>query len=235
MRPVRPDQVSMARLSQNKGPEWLYLLPEPSCNEFHIIDVGAYKGDFTASVLFALPNAKAWLFEPTDEKYRQLLKRFHDFSGVKVFNIALSSREGSQEFFQTEDAATNSLLEPCSTQSQFNISRVAIRRLDNFLEQEAIHDPIDLLKLDAQGNDFRILQGAARTIQEYHPLIMVECIFVPIYKEQDSYYDILGFMQGNGLPAGRNLQQSRHAFRRSGVCGPVVRSCFENSVGPGCV
>ena len=52
--------------------------------------------------------------------------------------------------------------------------------------------------MDAQGNDFKILQGAARTIQKHHPLIMVECIFVPIYKEQDSYYDILGFMQGNG-------------------------------------
>jgi FkbM family methyltransferase len=45
---------------------------------------------------------------------------------------------------------------------------------------------LDLIKVDAQGNAFKVLQGAARTIQKHHPLMMVECIFVPVCKEQDS-------------------------------------------------
>ncbi|MGH9425707.1 MAG: FkbM family methyltransferase, partial [Terriglobia bacterium] len=68
---------------------------------------------------------------------------------------------------------------------------------DRLLEGRNDLPPIGLLKVDAQGNDLRVLQGAKGIVAAHRPVILAEAIFVELYQGQSSYYEIFEFMRDN--------------------------------------
>lgn len=161
-------------------------------DDLFVVDVGAFRGDFTAEVLAHFPRTKALLFEPTPANSELLKQRFRNNPEIQVVDSALSNQRQQLDFYLMDDAATNSLLVP--NQPFTNKTRVLTHTLDTYIQQSKISDRIDLVKIDTQGNDLKVLQGAVKTIQQYAPILLVEFIFVPLYKAQDSYYEILSFM-----------------------------------------
>jgi FkbM family methyltransferase len=161
------------------------------------VDVGASKGDFTASILGVFPDAKGLLFEPTSSGVVALGQRFHDNPRIHIFSCALSSEAGTAAFNRYEQSENNSLLDsllhvPLSVESQ-----VRIETFDDFVQNASTLSKIDLIKIDTQGTDLRVLQGAEKTIERHRPAILTETIYVPLYEGQDSYYAILDFMRSH--------------------------------------
>lgn len=164
-----------------------------SKSEISFIDVGAYHGDFTANLLESFPNSIAALFEPTIESYKLIQKRFKNNKLIQTFNCALSDEEGIGELYLTPVPATNSLLYPNDISS--NKILVTVKTIDNIFKQLGEFKNIDLIKVDAQGNDLKVLFGASNIIKQFSPIILVESIFIKLYQQQSHYYEIFEFMK----------------------------------------
>ena len=160
--------------------------------EFAFLDVGSHRGEMTSALLSQFPQAKAILFEPTPENYEFLKTRFSQNRAIQIFNCALSDIEGTSQFYVAADSATNSLLNPSN--SSTNQIQVSIQMLDNIVKASGF-EAIDFIKIDTQGNDLNVLQGAIETIKRHAPAILVESIFINLYQGQCSYYDIFSLMQ----------------------------------------
>ena len=127
-----------------------------------VLDVGACKGEFTAALLEAIPKAKAILFEPTKTNARKLLERFHDNPRVKILECALGNLEGDGVFHRYAESETNSLLNLLSATSVSEQYHVRVETIDGVLRRNVSIGKLDLIKIDTQGTDLRVLKGAEK-------------------------------------------------------------------------
>jgi FkbM family methyltransferase len=172
-------------------------LPE----RIRIVDVGAYRGDFAAAALAAFPGSSALLFEPGPSKAAALRERYRGNPAVRVFEVALGDERGDAPLHEREESATDSLL-PFAEAAEETTHLVRVRRLDEVLDEEGVPS-VDLVKVDTQGYDLRVLRGAAETLARCHPALLVEAIFTPLYRGQASFDELLSFLTAAGYrPAG---------------------------------
>lgn len=163
--PFGPKAVEEAALRQVFGPL--------QGGDVTVFDVGANRGDYTALVL---RNTRAGhrsihAFEPDPAVAAQLRARFPDEPGLVVEPIALSDRPGSAPFYQNRRDTVSSLHDASDRprthgdQGLKGVIEVPLDTVDAYCAARNI-GRIDLLKVDAEGHDHRVLQGAARMIRE---------------------------------------------------------------------
>jgi FkbM family methyltransferase len=125
-----------------------------------LFDVGANVGAYAARFLERAPaGARAVLFEPSLGALAKLQARFSGLPSVEICDRACGDREGSLPFFEEEGAGeTSSLVEGFSI-SGSRARDVALTTLDVEAERRAVGE-IDLVKIDAEGYDGKVLEGA---------------------------------------------------------------------------
>ncbi len=133
-----------------------------------IFDIGANSGDSIDRFQKLFENPIIYSFEPLKKEYSLIKKK--ESQNVKCFNFAF----GEQEMYKSLNVSTDSHL---SSFIEYNneISKdatkdykdtVQIRTLDNFLKDRKEIEKIDLLKIDTQGYEEKILEGAKYSLQE---------------------------------------------------------------------
>ena len=137
------------------GEDWLieHLAPDT------FVDVGANVGDWTAAVLERVPNAQGALIEPGAAAVARLHDRFAD--RVRIIAAAAGDAEGELRFYEQANAGEHSSLLPGVVSGGVE-RRVPIVTVDS-LDLERI----DLLKIDVEGFDARVLRGATRMLSEH--------------------------------------------------------------------
>ncbi|MGD0038760.1 MAG: FkbM family methyltransferase [Bacteroidota bacterium] len=168
----------------------IFLPLDPS-----LVDIGAAKGDFTSSFLEAFPGAQAVLFEPTGKSVVALQERFRENTRIQILSHAIGNAQGTATLYSYEQSENNSLLNSLVQDAEVLQNSVKVETLDDCLAQSGMLSKVDMIKIDTQGTDLKVIQGARKTIERFHPLILAEAIFVPLYDGQDSYYGILDFMR----------------------------------------
>ena len=134
-----------------------------------IVDVGAHEGVHT--IEFAKIAANVVCFEPIPYFAEKLRTLFSAQPNVVVHEVALSSASGRSQF------ALN-----CTTPSESGlISRLSPRasRIETIVVDVACLDAynldsVDFIKLDCEGAELHILQGAEKTIRSSRPIISIE-------------------------------------------------------------
>jgi len=177
-------------------------------NSITIFDVGACTGSVTLQYNSLFKKAVIYSFEPYFPSFEILKKEISRFNNVKVFNIALSDKTGQIGFHVNKSYATNSILEthPDSGESWNHEALNTIEKikidtitLDDFIDQNKI-DKIDILKLDTQGTEYQIIEGASKSIEQNKiSLIYLEIIIMPTYKGQKSFDEILYLLRSKGF------------------------------------
>jgi FkbM family methyltransferase len=119
------------------------------------VDVGAYIG--THSLFFALmcPSTRVYAFEPRDDIYERLGKNIalnEQGKKIKAHPWGLSDRTGQVSV--TLD------------RKQWVLD---CRRLDDIVQGR-----VDVIKIDVEGMEPRVIDGAARTLARWRPLIFAE-------------------------------------------------------------
>ncbi len=110
-------------------------------------------------------------FEPAPNQRSELQKRVGPVDREKVKleinNIALSDYEGEAKFNITGPKTGTSHLRVdsgASGEATGDIITVQVTTADRFMEQNGI-EKIDFMKIDTEGNDFRVIMGAERALQ----------------------------------------------------------------------
>lgn len=121
-----------------------------------IFDVGANFGAFAIPVARLAPTARVYAFEPnpyTATALRENLLR-NEISNVVVVECAFSHSDGEIKFSDSSDPATNRIV----GDDEVGIA-VQCRSLASFCTENFI-DRIDFLKIDVEGAELDVLDGA---------------------------------------------------------------------------
>lgn len=146
------------------------VLPESAAT---IIDAGANIGLSTLDLRARYPDARIVAVEP-DPRAAALLRRNVEPAGVEVHQLALSDADGEAELYTSETAVVAGLQRTLGDQRAV---RVRTARLQTLLERVGAQR-IDLLKLDVEGAEARVLapgpglDAVEHVVGEVHPTIV---------------------------------------------------------------
>ena len=168
----------------------------------HLIDVGANKGQFSLATFSLDPDIEIDCFEPFPASAVRLERWAKATSPhIRVHRVALAAEKGSAEFHVTTREDSSSLFRPASGQEELGIRvkdiiLVATERLDSQLEAAAILRP-SMLKIDVQGGELGVLQGASKLIDVIDH-IYLEVSFVELYENQPLFAETDAFLRSCG-------------------------------------
>jgi FkbM family methyltransferase len=183
-----------------------------------VVDVGAYEGEFTAALARYCGVARALLVEPIPDKAAQLQRRFTP-PAYEVRQVALAERSGQATFnlykARSVDGQASSLFDMDAAWAgragmaveDCRQLLVEQRTLDELVEAPPWSD-IDLLKLDAQGAEGRIILGATQTLRKVR-LVWTEVSFRPLYVGACSFLELFQLLDQEGF----QLQDLEPGFR----------------------
>jgi FkbM family methyltransferase len=136
------------------------------------IDVGANLGEVLEVMTRVAPEGRHIAFEPIPELHEQLVDRFPD---VDVRQAALSDVAGTADFAHVlADQAYSGLIrrrEIGAASREVRQIQVRTERLDDVLPEN--YAPA-LVKIDVEGAELQVLQGAIRTLARYRPVVLFE-------------------------------------------------------------
>jgi FkbM family methyltransferase len=172
-----------------------------------IVDVGAYDGAVSAEYLERFPEAVCHAFEPHPPSFDALETRLGSHPRARLQRRGLSDEPGSGAMYAFPAAATNSLLAPVANvgdvvgaghMDTFEREEIEVTTLDRFAEKEGLAR-IDILKIDVQGAEVRVLRGAERLLRaQAVGLIVSEVNFVAVYRAQAFYEDVAATLRAVG-------------------------------------
>ena len=135
------------------------------------IDVGAHQGDILRSIIAASPDARHYAFEPLPHLAEHLRTEFPD---VTLHQVALAAEEGTSQFHHVVSNPGFSGIRQrmyARPDEEISLIDVDIRRLDDLVDPE---DPVRLIKIDVEGAELGVLQGATRTLGRWQPVVVFE-------------------------------------------------------------
>ncbi|MCC8427007.1 FkbM family methyltransferase [Mucilaginibacter sp. UR6-11] len=148
------------------------LLDKKDNNTF--FDVGANVGNYALSLKKYFQDAVIYSFEPVKQTFDALVRNTNN-TDIKLFNIGFGSTTGSGELYNTVNGDNSEIAsiykdafdEIHQIEGDTVIIPFEIDTLDNFCEKNRIIN-IDFLKIDVEGHEFPVLEGARKTISQNH-------------------------------------------------------------------
>ncbi len=157
------------------------------------LDIGANVGNYTKLILQET-NSKVISFEPLPDAYKELEVLKKDFrERLKIYNIAISNKNIKQDLYfgdkKSEKASLMENLEKLSFVGKTNTNKVSVevKKLDD-LRDILKNEIIDFIKIDTEGYEFEVLDGAKNLLKEHQPkYIQIEFNWHQLFKGQTLY------------------------------------------------
>ena len=198
------------RLNPRKAVPNVFVEMQQLCTDDNpvIFDVGAHYGETALKFRKAFPDAKIYSFEPFPDSFTVLQEKVSHDTNTAAFNYGLSNVNDELEFNSNIDSATNSLLSTDATgttiweddlltttgtvRAKFNTLDTVIRELDL--------PRINILKLDVQGAEYLVMEGAAKTLRQARiDIVYTEIITQPAYVGQKRFDQALSVFYESGF------------------------------------
>jgi FkbM family methyltransferase len=146
------------------------LLAFTLSTDSNCVDVGACKGSVLSEMVRLAPQGRHIAYEPIPEKSEQLARRFPQ---VDVRCAALSNRTGEADFIHVRSNPGYSGFRVISYPGSEDLEtiRVRVEELDLSLPAEF---ELALIKIDVEGAEQQVLEGAIRTIADCRPTVIFE-------------------------------------------------------------
>ncbi|MDQ3198591.1 MAG: FkbM family methyltransferase [Verrucomicrobiota bacterium] len=149
-----------------------------AANPSVIIDVGAATGHFAVLAAKIFSDSTVYAFEPS-ERQRILLERnakLNQLENIEIQPQGLWNRPGQLAF------RTNGAESSFESVSRFRgklpfLERVEVLPLDQWSYDRNI-SRVDLIKMDAEGAELEILEGARELLQRDHPRLLIQAYHI---------------------------------------------------------
>lgn len=135
----------------------------PSRNDV-VVDIGAETGDYALLCACYYGCSKVYAFEPEKSSFRTLIENIELNTAndtISPFNCGISSENASVHASFNGDSI--------SWLNEHKDHLIEVKKLDSFDIRE-----ISILKIDAEGNEVEVLNGAVETIKRCRPRIIIE-------------------------------------------------------------
>ena len=177
-------------------PEILKLLRSHLSADGVFIDIGANIGQH--SLYCSYFCRQVYSFEPVKKLYDQFKESIarNKINNIAPQNVALGDTEGEVPIYSNGSSLAASSI--VATKNKNFIQHVKVVRLDDVYKGLGI-DKATLVKIDVEGYELGVLQGAKNFIKKYTPIIVLE--FSPyFYRRTDPGISqrILDFLSGLG-------------------------------------
>lgn len=166
-------------------------------NNLTVFDVGAASGVLSRCVA-KLPNVNTvHAFEPIKSAFDDLLEHSRLYPKIKCHNIALGNRKFETDMLVTSDWRDSSSLlkmekmhmeELPYASYKDNPEKIQVVRLDDIVRENDLPFP-DVVKIDVQGYEDRVLEGGSKTLR-HATFVILEMSFVSLYKDSLLFDDI---------------------------------------------
>ena len=157
-----------------------------------IFDVGANTGQTWREMRSQFALAKIYCFEPVSATFDELTINAAVDSKTVLENFAFGERNGEMDIrLFDEYSYLNSLKEAAMNHiSSARIERIKINTVDNYCRQNSI-SKIDLLKIDTEGYELNVLQGAHEMLSAAKiSLIYCEVGFLKANERNTNFSDL---------------------------------------------
>jgi FkbM family methyltransferase len=151
------------------------------------LDIGANVGLWSRDLVKSFGRVIA--FEPV-ALFRECLEQNVTGANFEVRPIALGDQDTMGTMIITEDNSGHSHLDP----NTMGAGNVQVVRLDNL----NLHD-INYIKIDCEGYEYRILQGAEQTIRRCRPVVVIEQKPHDAYSKQYGQFAAVGLLKEWGM------------------------------------
>ena len=155
------------------------FIPKPKQT---VIDIGAQYGDY-AILCSKIYKAKVYTFEPLPQNFKEILQNIKlnglKKDSIKAFNIALGNANKTAMLSYSGEMVNNS--------NKGKKIKTTFRTLDSYKLKT------DLLKIDVEGFELNVLDGAIKTIKKYHPKIIIETHSRALEKQTKEFLSKLNY------------------------------------------
>jgi len=138
-----------------------------------VLDVGANIGHYAQAVHRLNPSLDIHAFEPHPRTFETLLKNTTSFPRIQCHALGFGQEAGIHTLFDhgngegTEHASLHhgALLHAGYGVEETQTVEIKLDTIDHFLESQGI-DRVLFLKIDTEGHEYAVLQGAQKALQE---------------------------------------------------------------------
>jgi len=164
-----------------------------------VVDVGANQGQFGRELRREGYAGRITSFEPLPDAFERLTSTADD--AWETHCVALGSEPGTAVLHRSRNSWSSSILaitachlEASPDASYVGTEDVEVRTLDSFGLDGCLY-----LKIDAQGFETSILEGAKQTLERAVVGLEVELSTTTLYEEQTLVGDLLNDLHGRGF------------------------------------
>ena len=173
------------------------FIPKPGQT---VIDIGAQYGDY-AILCSKIYKAKVYTFEPLPQNFKEILKNIRlnglKKDSIKAFNVALGNANKIAIISYSGEMANNI--------NKGKKIKTTFRTLDSY------NLKADLLRIDVEGFEIEVLEGAIKTIKKYHPRIIIETHSRALEKQTKEFLSRLNY---NLKHEGRSVYNVNKEFNK---------------------
>ena len=162
----------------------------------NVVDIGAYKGEWTQDFLEVFPHANVCMIEAqkTIECFLEIVKK--RYPAVDYSIALLSSDDGIDKPFAENETASH-VLKNHDEGSTVNLIRTST--LDTLLVEKKFPWP-DFLKLDVQGHEIEVLKGAEKSFASAE-ICLLEVTLLDLGDNDPLLLEVLQFMDTKNFQA----------------------------------
>ena len=164
----------------------------------NMIDVGAYSGIYSLAAASNNRKCKIYAFEALDRIYYRLLlnKMVNKFANINTYNLAISENKNIKDLYvysgETILVTGSSVIDLNLDRDIYEVKKVNSISLDLFVNEKNINR-VDAIKIDVEGAENSVLQGAKEIILNYSPDIIVEILPFSLIDNTHYIFSELGY------------------------------------------
>ena len=170
-----------------------------------IFDIGANTGQYAKEIRRTGYRGRIVSFEPVTLAYRELLNKAQGDPQWEAINLALGEYDGNTKIHVARQTHSSSILEilPSSLSmapdgAVVGTEEVTVRKVDSILTNYW-HSPQRLyVKIDTQGYERKVIQGADQTLNHVIGLEM-ELSLAPIYEGETLFGEMFNLITRKGF------------------------------------
>lgn len=170
-----------------------------------VFDVGANVGKYGIGLREIGYKGDIISFEPLSKTYLELNKKTEKDKKWRAYNIALGDFDGESEINIAGNVDSSSLLDMLpahlnsAPQSKYiGKEKIIVKKLDNIYKDLCNENDQVYMKIDTQGFEKQVLDGALDSLSKIKGL-QIEMSIIPLYKGSLTYLEMISYLKEKGF------------------------------------